>query len=117
MTLLGQKTLTVKLDLDLMVEFAVAVRILRGRSVSSFVHQFIVNQVNNAREMVDPVEYLRMVEEQKEATRERSEIHSSRLAPFGKQKTPGKIASEKYLKGRAIDLEKIRAPEKKRKTG
>jgi hypothetical protein len=66
------KTLTLKLDLDTLAEFAVSAQIHRARSVSSFVHEYVVRRINEARQMVSPDEFERRVEEQKEAISARS---------------------------------------------
>jgi hypothetical protein len=91
-TLPEQKNLTVKLDIELLAEFAVAVRILRGRSVSAHLHHYIVSQINDARKMVPPDEFRRMVEEQKELTKERSESRSRAVTLRPKGQDPYTIA-------------------------
>lgn len=76
------KLLTVKLDLRTLVEFGVAARVFRARSVSSFLHNFIISQINNARKEVGDIEFQKMVREQMDATLERSRTRK------GKQGVP-----------------------------
>jgi hypothetical protein len=85
-----QKTLTVKLDLDTLAEFAVAVRLLRGRSISSHVHQFVISQINEARRLVSPEQFRQLVEDQKEATSSRAESRAL-AAANGKNKKRGPL--------------------------
>lgn len=70
------KLLTVKLDLRTLVEFGVAAKVFRARSVSSFLHNFIINQINLAKKEVGEVEFKKMVNKQMEDTLERSRIRA-----------------------------------------
>lgn len=68
------KTLTLKLDLDTLAEFSVSAHIHRARSVSSFLHEYVVRQINEARRMIPAEEFDRRVAEQKAAIEARSAV-------------------------------------------
>lgn len=68
------KLLTLKLDFQTYAEFAAAVVILRGRTLSSFVYQFVVSKIREAQTHVSPEEFNNVVEIQKIEILKRSEI-------------------------------------------
>jgi hypothetical protein len=70
------KLLTVKLDLQTLAEFSVAVKVFRGRSVASHVHNFIINQIRLAKHEVGDEKFAEMVGEQLQETLERSELRT-----------------------------------------
>lgn len=71
------RLLTLKVDSLTLAEFAAAATIFRARSVSSFLHQYVVGQINEARKMVPPEEFERLVEEHMRATEARSKLRSA----------------------------------------
>jgi hypothetical protein len=104
---MDKKTITVKVDDDLLVEFAVAVRILRGRSVSSHVHQFLIREINAARQMVTPEEFQALMEEQRAYTLDRSRSRSEA------SRKPATSANVGVKRGRVVGGQE----EKTKKTG
>lgn len=99
------QTLTLKLDLDMLAEFAVAVKLFRGRSVSSHLHQFVIGQINEAKKLVPSAEFTRMVEDQKAITldRSRSRAASARGGASLEETRVGMVP----LKGEVSDVKKV----------
>lgn len=79
------KTLTLKLDLNTLAEFAVASQIKRARSVSSFLHEYVVKQINEARQLVPAEEFERRVEDQKVSILARSSTKQREAASGGRK--------------------------------
>lgn len=71
-----KQLLTLRLDLETLAEFNAAARVFRARSVSSFLHNYVVAQINEAKKKVTPDEFQEIVEEEKQITLERSRIKS-----------------------------------------
>jgi hypothetical protein len=82
------QTLTLKLDLTTHAEFSVAAKIFRARSVASFLHQYVVGQISEAKKLVTPEEFERMVEDQKEATLARSRRKAAEKQRNGTENEP-----------------------------
>ena len=88
MTVLMQKpkALSLKLDFDTLAEFNVAAKIFRARSVTSFLHFYVVSQINEARKTVSAEEFERLVEIEKGKIIERGELrrpNQMKLSPTG----------------------------------
>lgn len=67
-----KKLLTLKLEPDTYAEFGAAAKVFRARSMSSFVHQYVVTQINAAKKEVSKEDFARLVEQQKLETAARS---------------------------------------------
>lgn len=101
--------ITLKVDADTLAEFAAAAAVFRARSVSSFLHQYVVGQINEAKKMVNDDAWRELVAEHKRATEERSKLRAEvrkrslngiPIAPTGSKIKLGKLTQEKKLKTR-----------------
>ena len=70
------KLLTVKFDLDTLAEFAAAVEIFRARSVSEYIHRFVIRSIEEAKQKVSLAEFTGIVEQKKQEILDRSELKS-----------------------------------------
>lgn len=77
------RLLTLKLDEETLAEFAAAASIKRARSMSAHLHNFVVAEINEARQMVTSSEFQKLVDEHRKATDERSKFRAD-LAKRGK---------------------------------
>jgi hypothetical protein len=84
------QTLSLKLDLQTLVEFAVAAKVLRARSLSGHIHQFVVSQINEARRLVTDDEWNRLVAAQRSVTLARSR-EKSKLRARNEQPVNGNV--------------------------
>jgi hypothetical protein len=91
------KTLTLKLDLRTLAEFAVAAKLSRARSVSSFLHNYVVNQINEARHSVTADEWDRLVEEQERVTMERSRAKADLVKKYSGPATLGAALKDQLV--------------------
>lgn len=66
------KLLTVRIDLVTLAEFRAAVKILRGRSVSAHLHNYVIQQILEARSKVSEEEFDSLVAEQVKSIQKRS---------------------------------------------
>lgn len=112
--------LTLSLDLDTLAEFAVSSKVFRARSVSSYLHQYVVSQINAAKREVSADEWKRLVLTQKEATIARSEA-KLRTSPLKREQLVNEKISGKRLApnaSRAIPKKRpVNKEGKKRRTG
>lgn len=72
-----KRLITLKVDADTLAEFAAAASVFRARSVSSFLHQYVVGQINEARKMVSDDAWQKLVADHKRATEERSKLRAA----------------------------------------
>lgn len=78
------KTLTTRFPTQTMVEFSVASEILGFRSINALVHQLVMQKIREAKSMVEPEEFEKMVEAQKRITNRRSRMKAKeRLEMLG----------------------------------
>jgi hypothetical protein len=78
------KTLTTRFPTQTMVEFSVAADLLGFRSINALVHQLVMQKIREAKSLVAPEEFERLVEAQKKETLKRSKIKSKeRLEMLG----------------------------------
>lgn len=123
--------LTLKTDADTLAEFAAATTILRARSMSSHLHQFVVQQINEAKKMVEPKVFAELVAKHKRETEQRSKFRSNvrkrslkasvekpHLAPVvahisGRERKPTHADVQKMIDGEAIgEIERRLKPRK-----
>lgn len=88
------KTLTLKLDLQTLAEFNVAARIFRARSVASFLHEYVVRQINDAKHMVSVDAFNSMVESEKKHILERSAAKAQSYRSVAEERRLAKIRDE-----------------------
>jgi hypothetical protein len=78
-----QVTLSMKVDLQTMSEFAVAVDIIGAKSINSMLLMMIKQKIRESKTMVDDAEFLQMVERQKQKTLELSAKKSAERQMLG----------------------------------
>ncbi len=92
---MSKKTLTTPFNSDDYAELSAAVEILGHRSLNAFVHQLVMQKIREAKQLVSPEEFAKIVEANKEEIGRRSKQKSKErlemlgeLAPNSAKKMP-----------------------------
>jgi hypothetical protein len=92
-----QKTLSVKLPEDMLIEYAAAAKVLRARSVSSLTHEWVRLKIAEARNQCTPEEWRATVNEQRAQTLTRSREKAELYAQSERALNANIDASEKRI--------------------
>lgn len=68
------KTLTTRFDTQTMAELNVSVGILGFRSLNAMIHQIVMQKIREAKNLVAPEEFSKLVEAQKKESNRRSKM-------------------------------------------
>ena len=71
-----RKLLTLELDIDTLAEFSAAAEVFGARSKSTFLNQYVVQKIREARQTVSKEEFEALVKKQKKQILQRSEQKS-----------------------------------------
>lgn len=72
------KMLTVKFDLKTYMDYSAAVEVLRGRSMSEHIHQFVIRSIEEARRKVSEEEFRAVIDKKLRELKERSAARSKK---------------------------------------